>query len=90
MKRPTDKYNDTGPRTVRCSSMTPATPCQEAAKRVAVPASVKVVVYPGALHAFDVPELRVKMKYGFATIGYDPEAAASARKEVEEFLRAAR
>jgi len=70
--------------------MTPATPCQEAAKRVAVPASVKVVVYPGALHAFDVPELRVKMKYGFATIGYDPEAAASARKEVEEFLRAAR
>ena len=70
--------------------MTPAKPCQEAAKRVAVPASVKIVVYPGALHGFDVPELPAKMRYGFATIGYNPEAAAAARKEVEQFLRAGR
>ena len=70
--------------------MTPAKPCQEAAKRVAAPAEVKIVVYPGALHAFDVPELPAKMRYGFATIGYHPEAAASARKEVEQFLRAGR
>jgi len=70
--------------------MTPAKPCQEAAKRVAAPAAVKIVVYPGALHAFDVPELPAKMRYGFSTIGYHPEAAASARKEVEQFLRAAR
>jgi hypothetical protein len=30
------------------------------------------------------------MKYGFATVGYQPEAAAAARKEVEQFLRATR
>ena len=70
--------------------MTPAKQCQEAAKGVAVPASVKIVVYPGALHGFDVPELPTKMRYGFASIGYNPEAAASARKEVEQFLRASR
>lgn len=66
--------------------MTPATLCQEAAKRVAVPTAVKIVVYPGAFHAFDVQELPAKMRYGFGTIGYQPEAAASARKEVEQFL----
>jgi dienelactone hydrolase len=66
--------------------MTPAKLCQEAAKRVAAPAAVKIVVYPGALHAFDVPELPAKMRYGFGTIGYHPEAAASAQKEVEKFL----
>jgi dienelactone hydrolase len=70
--------------------MTPAKPCQEAAKRVATPAAVKIVVYPGALHAFDVSELPAKMRYGFGTIGYHPEAAASARKEVEQFLRPVR
>jgi dienelactone hydrolase len=70
--------------------MTPAKPCQEAAKRVAAPAAVKIVVYPGALHAFDVPELPAKMRYGFGTIGYHPEAAASAQKEVEIFLRPVR
>jgi dienelactone hydrolase len=70
--------------------MTPARLCLEAAKRVAAPASVKIVVYPGALHAFDVPELPAKMKYGFASIGYQPEAAASAQKEAEQFLRAGR
>jgi len=67
--------------------MTPARLCQEGAQRVAVPAAIKIVVYPGALHAFDVPDLPPKLKYGFATIGYHPEAAASARKEVEQFLR---
>lgn len=70
--------------------MTPAKPCQEAAKGVAAPAAVKIVVYPGALHAFDVPELPAKMRYGFGTIGYHPDAAASARKEVDQFLRPGR
>jgi dienelactone hydrolase len=70
--------------------MTPARLCQEAAKKVAAPAAVKIVVYPGALHAFDVPELPAKMRYGFSTIGYHPDAAASARKEVEQFLRPVR
>ena len=70
--------------------MTPAKLCQEAAKSVAAPAAVKIVVYPGALHAFDVPELPAKMRYGFATIGYHPDAAAASRKEVEQFLPTAR
>ncbi len=70
--------------------MTPAKQCQEAAKGVAVPSSVKIIVYPGALHGFDVLELPAKMRYGFATIGYNPDAAASARKEIERFLRASR
>jgi len=70
--------------------MTPAKQCQEAAKGVAVPSSVKIIVYPGALHGFDVLELPAKMRYGFATVGYNPEAAAAARKEVEQFLRASR
>ena len=70
--------------------MTPAALCQEVAARLAAPAPVKVVVYPGALHAFDVPELPARMRYGFATIGHDPRAAAAAQREVEQFLRAAR
>jgi len=70
--------------------MTPAKPCQEAAARVANPAAVRIVVYPGALHAFDVPDLPAKMRFGFAIIGYHPEAAAAAQKEVEQFLRAGR
>jgi dienelactone hydrolase len=69
--------------------MTPAEPCQELVAKLAVPAATKLVVYPGALHAFDVPELPAKMRYGFATIGYHPQAAAAARKEIEQFLRAA-
>ena len=64
--------------------------CQEAAKKAVNPAAVKVVVYPGALHAFDVPELPPRMRYGFATIGSHPQAAASALGEVEQFLRSVR
>jgi dienelactone hydrolase len=67
--------------------MTPAALCQEVAKNVAAPAIVKIVVYPGALHGFDVPELPAKKRYGFATIGYHPYAAAAARKEMEQFLK---
>jgi dienelactone hydrolase len=55
--------------------MTPPQLCQDAVKQVAAPTSVKVVVYPGALHGFDVSELPAKMRYGFATMGYHPEAA---------------
>ena len=70
--------------------MTPAKLCQEAVKKAVNPAAVKVVVYPGALHAFDVPELPPRMRYGFATIGSHPQAAASALSEVEQFLRSVR
>jgi len=70
--------------------MTPANLCQEVVKKLTAPAAVRIVVYPGARHAFDVPELPAKVQYGFGTIGYHPEAAASARKEVEQFLRIVR
>jgi dienelactone hydrolase len=70
--------------------MTPAKPCQEVVKRTAAPTAVKIVVYAGAQHAFDVSELPTKMRIGFGTIGYHPEAAAAARDEVQRFLRPAR
>ena len=66
--------------------MTPAKLCQDVVKRLAAPASVRIVVYPGALHGFDVPELPARMQYGLATIGHNPQAAAAARKEIELFL----
>ena len=68
--------------------MAPAARCQALLKSVAVPAAARIVVYPGALHAFDVPELPARVRYGFATLGYHAGAAASARNEVEQFLRA--
>ena len=70
--------------------MTPAKLCQDAVKSLPAPAAVRIVVYPGALHGFDVPDLPAKMRYGFATIGYQPAAAAASQKEVERFLGAAR
>ena len=70
--------------------MTPASLCQEAVKRAAARAAVTVVVYPGARHAFDVSELPATMRYGFATVGYHPQAAAAAQEEVQRFLRSSR
>src|SRR4030095_1355415 len=70
--------------------MTRAAPCQEAATRAGASTPAKLVTYPGALHAFDVAELPQRMKYGFATIGHDPAAAAAARDEVARFLQTAR
>jgi len=68
----------------------PNTPCQEAAKKSAIPDAVKIVVYPGAYHAFDMSELPAKMQYAFGTIGYHPQAAAAAWEEIERFLQSAR
>ena len=70
--------------------MTPAALCQEVARKVPGPAAVKVVVYPGARHAFDVPGLPPKMQMASPSIGHEPRAAASAQSEVDQFLRAAR
>lgn len=68
----------------------PARACQEAAHNSAKPDAVKIVVYPGAQHGFDVSELPPKMKYGFGTIGHQPQAAAAAWEETERFLKPAR
>jgi len=70
--------------------MTPATLCQDVVTRLPVPGAVKLVVYPGALHGFDIPDLPAKMRYGFATIGHHPAATAAAWTEIERFLRAPR
>ncbi len=42
-----------------------------------------------AQHAFDVSELPAKMTYRFGTIGYDPQAATAAQREIEKFLKPA-
>jgi dienelactone hydrolase len=66
--------------------MTPPALCEEGARRSAPPGTVKIVVYPGAQHAFDVPELSAKVRYGLGTIGYHPQVAVAAWEEVQRFL----
>ncbi len=60
--------------------------CEGLVKARPAPAAVRIVVYPGARHGFDVPELPSRMKYGFGTLGHDPAAAAAAWREVERFV----
>jgi dienelactone hydrolase len=72
-------------------NVAPGKPCQVAVEKNAHPASVKTVVYPGALHAFDVPELPARMPRGATgAIGYHPQAAAAAWDEVQRFLAPSR
>jgi dienelactone hydrolase len=66
----------------------PGAACEEVVKDSATPNAVKIVLYSGAQHAFDVSELPAKMTYRFGTIGYDPRAAAAAQQEIERFLKA--
>lgn len=66
----------------------PGKACIEAAKRHPSPETVKVRVYPGAHHGFDVAELPAKTRYEFGTIGYHAAAAAAAAEEVRAFLKA--
>ena len=68
----------------------PGKACQDAVRLNAKPETARIVVYPGALHAFDVSELPPRMRYGFGTIGYQPQAAAAAWAETERFLKATR
>ena len=65
----------------------PGQACRDAVSTNATPGAVKVVTYPGALHAFDVSELPATMRYAFGTLGHHPEAAAAAWAEVQRFLR---
>ncbi len=69
--------------------MAPGDACEDVVKRSAAPSAVKIVLYSGAQHAFDVSELPAKMTYRFGTIGHDPRAAAAAWQEIERFLKPA-
>jgi dienelactone hydrolase len=60
--------------------------CEDLAQRSAKPDAVKIVVYEGAVQAFDVAGLPERTSGPFGTIGYHPQAAAAARQEVERFL----
>lgn len=66
--------------------MTPSRLCEDVSRRSTPPGMVTTVVYPEARHAFDVPELPAKMRYGLATIGHHPQAAAAAWEELQRFL----
>jgi len=66
----------------------PGEACEEVARSSGTPNAVKVVLYSGAQHAFDVSELPAKMADRFGTIGHDPKAAAAAQQEIERFLKA--
>ena len=68
--------------------VSPGDTCEEVVKTIATPSAVKVVLYSGAQHAFDVSELPAKMTYRFGTMGYDSRAAAAAQQEVDRFLKA--
>lgn len=71
----------------RDDDVAPGAACQAAMKKNATPDAVKIVIYPGALHAFDVSELPARTRYQFGTIGYHPQAAAAAWEEVQRFLK---
>jgi dienelactone hydrolase len=68
--------------------MAPGEACEEAVRNSATPNAVKIILYSGAHHAFDVSELPAQMTYRFGTIGYHPKAAAAAQLELERFLKA--
>lgn len=68
----------------------PGKPCRQAAENSVAPDVVKIVVYPGALHGFDVPDLPPRMKYPAGTLGYHPQAAAAAWEEIQRFLQSSK
>jgi dienelactone hydrolase len=65
--------------------VTPAADCAALAKRQA-PGMVKLVVYPGAAHAFDLPEFGPGRQVMGMTLAYDRDAAEKARAELHAFL----
>jgi dienelactone hydrolase len=65
----------------------PIAACQEAVEKIANPNVVKMAIYQGAYHCFDMSELPPVAYYEFGTIGYHPQAAAAAWEEIERFLQ---
>jgi dienelactone hydrolase len=67
--------------------VTPARDCAELAKRQQ-PGMVKLVVYPGAAHAFDLPEFAAGTKVMGMSLAYDPNAASRSWTDLRGFLAA--
>jgi dienelactone hydrolase len=67
--------------------VTPAADCAELAKRQQ-PGMVKLVVYPGAAHAFDLPEFRAGKQVMGMSLAYDGNAAQRSWAELRSFLAA--
>jgi dienelactone hydrolase len=67
--------------------VTPAADCAALAKRQA-PGQVKLIVYSGAAHAFDLPEFGAGRKVMGMTLAYDRSAAERAWAELRDFLKA--
>jgi dienelactone hydrolase len=67
--------------------VTPAADCAGLVKRQA-PGMVKVAVYPGASHAFDLPEFGAGTKVMGMLLAYDRNAAQRSWKELRGFLAA--
>jgi len=53
----------------------------------APPNSVRAILYPDALHAFDVRSLPARAEFPFGTLGYNAEAARSSWTAVMDFIR---
>ena len=67
--------------------VTPARDCAELAKRQQ-PGLVKLVVYPGAAHAFDLPEFGGGKQIMGMSLAYDRNAAQRAWTDLRSFLAA--
>ena len=67
--------------------VTPAADCAELAKRQA-PGVAKLVVYPGAAHAFDLAEFGAGRQVMGMTLAYDRNAAQRSWGELRRFLAA--
>jgi dienelactone hydrolase len=65
--------------------VTPAADCAALGKR-RDPGAVKLVVYPGAAHAFDLPEFGAGRQVMGMTLAYDRNAAQRAWAELRDFL----
>lgn len=66
---------------------TPAIDCERwMALRAGKGAPVKLLVYPGAYHAFDVPTLRAGRRLFGHWLKYDADAAARSISEMHDFL----
>ena len=67
--------------------VTPAADCAELTKRQA-PGMAKLVVYPGAAHAFDLPEFGAGRQVMGMRLAYDRNAAQRSWGELRRFLAA--